>query len=268
MSAIKLVNKESLYAISDLNADTIIKMSDDQLADYQETLTNAVNIFPVQRSHLENAFAKMDYAPALQWLKSMRNTLNQINADNLVKNCDKHLALYQDIDNIKHDRFKTYVDFTMATLALLYEDIKKVLEESAPEETAAPQVNFAKRIRERLATIAELNEDTINKMKDDQLKTYIKALANFPEDSISQVEGLKGAFKMKNYPSVMRWLGVLEGALTQIHANALADECRKQINLNNEYSAIRHEKLELFINYILSSISILCEDIGTLKLGG
>jgi len=271
MNPQSLLNKESLYAITDLTADKIIQMDENRLSVYQEQLTTAANLFPVQRIHLESAFKKMDYAPALQWIKSMRNTLNQIHADAIVRNIDKHLELYQDIENIKHDRFKTFIEFTMSTLALMYEDIKKVLEESAPEVSDDPRDNFvalARLVRERLTTISELNEAAIYKMKDEELKTYIKALVNFPEECSSQVEGLKGAFKMKNYVSVMRWLSALEGALTQIHANALADECRKQINLNNEYSAIRHEKLELFINYILSSISILCEDIGTLRLGG
>ncbi|MCL2203660.1 MAG: hypothetical protein FWB88_06950 [Defluviitaleaceae bacterium] len=263
----KPLSKESLYAITDLTADKIIRMSDDDLLAYQETLTNAVNLFPVQRSRLEDAFAKMDYAPVMQWIKSMRNTLNQIHADNLAKNCDKQLTLYQDIDNIKHDRLKTFIDYTMETLAMLYKDIQKVLDEQmALEVQASPQISFAKRAREQLATITEINETTLERMKDDQLKSYVKALSNFPEESISQVEGLKGAFKIKNYASVMRWLGVLEGALSQIHADGLAEECRRQINLNNDYSVIRHEKLELFINYILKSISILNDDIGSLKI--
>ena len=266
MSAAKIIKKERLYAVSELNAEKIINMSDEALAAYQETLTNAVNLFPVQKDRLQDAFRKMDYAPTLQWLKSMRNTLNQIHADNLVKNCDKHLAHHQDLENIKHDRFKAFIDFTMATLTMLYADIQLILEEVAIEEKVSPQESYAKKVREQLATIAELNETALDRITDDQLKTYVKTLSNFPEESISQVEGLKGAFKMKNYPSVMRWLGVLEGVLSQINADSLAEECRRQINSNNDYAAIRHEKLELFINYILTSISMLNSDIGSLKL--
>jgi len=260
-----LLNKESLYQISELNADKIINMSDDQLITYQETLTTAINLFPVQKHRLQESFRKMDYPPTLQWLKSMRNTLNKIHADNLVRNCDKQINQYQDIDNIKHDRFKTFVEFTVDTVEMLYNDIQLVLNEVPGEEDVDPQETFAKMMREQIATITEINETAVEKLKDDQLKTYAKNLMNFPDESVSQMEGLKGAFKIKNYPSVMRWLNVLEGALTKIHADGLAEECRRQINLTNDYSAIRHEKLEIFIKYIITSMTMLCNDIDTLN---
>jgi hypothetical protein len=262
----KLLNKESLYALTDLTADKIIRMTDDQLLVYQETLTNAVNLFPVQKDRLEDAFSKMDYAPTLQWLKSMRNTLNQIHADNLAKQCDKQLLLNQDIENIRHDRLKTFIEFFMATLTLLYSDIQLVLDELLVIEKTNPKENFAKRVKNQLSSISEINSDKIERLTDDQLKGYIRNLKNFHEDCPAQENGLRSSFKIKNYSSVIRWLGVIEGALAQIHADSLAEECRRQININNDFSSIRHEKLELFINYALSSLSMLCSDIASLKL--
>jgi hypothetical protein len=262
----KPLNKESLYAVTDLSADKIIKMTDAQLKSYQETLTNAVNLFPVQKERLEDAFSKLDYAPTLQWLKSMRNTLNQIYAENLAKQCDKQLVLNQDIDNVRHDRLKTFIDFFMASLTMLYKDIQQVLDETKAKEKTRPKETFAKKTKTQLATIAEINESAINKMSDDQLKIYIKALKNFCDDCPTQENGLRSAFKIKNYASVMRWLSVIEGALTQIHVDNLAEECHRQVNLNQDISNLRHEKLEPFVNYVLTSLGMLCSDIGALNL--
>ncbi|MCL2500131.1 MAG: hypothetical protein FWE90_07310 [Defluviitaleaceae bacterium] len=262
----KVLNKESLYAVTDLTADKIIKMTDTQLRAYQETLTNAVNLFPVQKDRLEDAFAKMDYAPTLQWLKSMRNTLNQIHADNLAKQCDKQLAINQDVENIRHDRLKNFIDFFMASLTMLYKDIQSVLDELKTKEKVKPKESFAKKVKNQLSTVAEINEKTIERMSDDQIKGYINKLKDFLDDCPAQEDGLRSAFKIKNYASVMRWFNVIEGTLTKIHADHLAEECHRQINMNNDYSAIRHEKLEPFVNYVLTSLNMLCADIGSLQL--
>jgi hypothetical protein len=259
----KLLNKESLYAVTDLTADKIIKMTDAQLRTYRESLTNAVSLFPVQKDRLEDAFAKMD---TLQWLKSMRNTLNQIHADNLAKQCDKQLALNQDIDNIRHDRLKTFIDFFVASLVLLYKDIQTVLDELSQTEKSSPKESFAKKIKNQLSTVSEINMQTIERMTDDHIKVYIKKLRNFTEDSPAQEDGLRSAFKIKNYASVMRWLSVIEGTLTQLHVNSLAEECQRQASLNQDISAIRHEKLEPFVNYVLTSLSMLRSDIESLQL--
>ena len=262
----KLIKKDRLYTITDLTADKIISMSDEQLSAYQETLANAVNLFPVQQTRLAESFKKMEYAPVLQWLKAMRNTLTAIHADALVKQCDKQLEQYADIENIRHDRFKTFIEFIMGTLTMLYKDIQVILDEVDAAEPEKVQENLAKKIRNQLATISELNETAIERLKDDQIKAYLQSLVAFVEECPNRTDALKGAFKMKNYPSVMRWLGVIEASLANIHADSLTEECRRQININNEYNNIRHEKLELFINYILTSLGQLCADIGSLKL--
>jgi hypothetical protein len=262
----RLIKKDSLYTLTELSADKIIKMNDDELRSYQETLANSVNLFPIQKERLEDAFKKMDYAPTLQWLKSMRNTLNQIHADNLVKQCDKQLVLFHDVDNIRHDRLKMYIDFFIPTAAMLYADIQMALDELAVTEKSGVKENYAKKVKERLSTITELNQAAIGRMTDDQLRGYVKSLITFHEDCPAQENGLRSSFKIKNYASVIRWLGVIEAALAQINADNLVEECRRQINLNNDYSAIRHEKMELFINYFLTSLSLLCADIGVLKL--
>jgi hypothetical protein len=262
----KQLKKETLYTITELTADKIIQMSDEQLIAFQETLSNAVNLFPVQKDRLEESFRKMDYPPTLQWLKSMRNTLNQIHADNLVKQCDKHLALNHDLENIRHDRLKTFIEFFMATLAMLYKDIQLALDELAFEEKIPPEECFARKTKEQLATIEEINVASLDHMTDEQLKAYIKTLGEFYNDSSARENGLKSSFKIKNYASAMRWLNAIESALSQIHAEGLAEECRRQINLNNDFSSIRHEKFELFVNYVLTSLNMLCNDIASLKL--
>jgi hypothetical protein len=170
------------------------------------------------------------------------------------------------LENIRHDRLKTFIDFFMATLTLLYNDIKLALDEVAIEEINTQEDSYAKKTKEQLATIDELNATHISRLSDDQLRAYIKDLAIFYDECSARENGLRSSFKIKNYPSAMRWLSAIESSLTQIHATNLAEECLRQINLNNDYSAIRHEKFELFINFILSSLDMLCNDISYLNI--
>jgi hypothetical protein len=54
---------------------------------------------------------------------------------------------------------------------------------------------------------------------------------------------------------MLRWLSQIEESLAKIHADNLTEDCRAQIAQNKEFSGIRHEKLEIFINYFLSSLN-------------
>ena len=64
----------------------------------------------------------------------------------------------------------------------------------------------------------------------------------------------------------MQWLSAIEDSLSKIHANSLLEECRSQINQNKDFNSIRHERLEMFVNYFLTSVSMLADDIKMLHL--
>jgi hypothetical protein len=258
-------SKESLYKITELSTDKIANLTDEEMAAYCEQLHNAVNLFPVQKNHLEQAFAKMEYAPTLQWLKSISNTLTRIYADNLVRQCKKQLAQCSDPENIRHDRLKNFIDFFTASLTMFYADVAQVLKQTETATVVNQEDTDAKRIRVQLATIDELNQTAIDKIPNSKLSTYIKNLHHFCHTGIDNENGLRGAFRMKNYASVISWLDIIEASLIKIHADNLAEECKRQINANNDYAAIRQEKFELVINYICSALSMLRTDIESLK---
>jgi PleD family two-component response regulator len=64
----------------------------------------------------------------------------------------------------------------------------------------------------------------------------------------------------------MQWLSAIEEVLTSIHADGLAEDCQKQIELNKDYNSIKHDRLEVFTNYFLSTLSMLAADIKHLHL--
>jgi PleD family two-component response regulator len=58
----------------------------------------------------------------------------------------------------------------------------------------------------------------------------------------------------------------IEEALSQILADDLLTDCREQLELSLDVDNIRHEKTEIFVNYLLSSLSMISDDIRMLDL--
>jgi hypothetical protein len=103
-------------------------------------------------------------------------------------------------------------------------------------------------------------------MTDAQLNGYLDCLSAFHEGFKAQEDGLRNAVRMKQYTSVLRWLASTEESLSKIHANNLLEDCREEISQCKDISAIKHDKLEVFSNYFLSSLSMLSADIKKLNL--
>ncbi|MCL2617100.1 MAG: response regulator [Defluviitaleaceae bacterium] len=263
------VSKEKLYQISELNAEVIGQMSEGQLQNYAEALRSASNIFPMQKEKLESTFRMMDYLPMLQWLRALKNSLSRIHADSLARDCEKQIGLNQDVDKIRHEKLGTFLDYFLANTTMLFSDVQNMLEEMAAlewsEANNKPEAQN-ERIKTKLLSIAELDSSKIEQMTEDQLHSYTDILNAFIEDLPAEEDGLKGAIRAKNYESVMQWLAAIEESLSQVHADALMEECRAQINQNQDFSSIRHEKLEIFVNYFLNSLAMLTDDIRLLHL--
>jgi CheY-like chemotaxis protein len=256
-------NKEKLLAISDLSSEKIDQMKENQLQDYIRTLSVCVNVFPAQKEKLESAFLTMDYASVLQWLKIIRNSLFRIHADNLAKECEKQINLNHDLENIRHEKFRVFIDYFISSLTMFFADITRSLSELESEQKHESKADI---IRDKLLTVSELNSEKIEKMTEAQLADYTEQLISFHEDFGAQENGLKNSVKIKHYAFVMQWLTGIEDSLSKIHADELLEECRSQISLNKDYNNIRHERLEVFVNYFLSSLSMLASDIKTLDL--
>jgi len=263
------VAKKKLMSLSDVDADLIKGMTDTQLLSYVQVLNVIVTSYPLQKEELLHAFSEMDYASVFQWLQIINSSLSQMHADELFRECEKHINQNQDLNAVRHERVKVFLDYFIPTLDLFVADVYKVLEDIEAlevEETEQEQEADPDAIKEKLYTISELDSDIIAKMSDDDLSEYIKVLNGFHIEFQAQENGLRGSIKIKHYVFVLQWLTAIEETLIKMHATELATDCRNQITINKDFNNIRHEKLEVFINYLLSSLSMLSADIKMLHL--
>ena len=260
--------KKKLSGLSDINKEAVKSMTDKQLYNYIQALNVTAATFPVQKDELEHALEKKDYASLFQWLKVISSSLSQVHADELAKECEKQVELYKDLNNVRHERVKVFINYFMPTLDLFFTDVYNVLDDLDVDVKNVEQQNEAEpdKIKEKLLTISELNSDTIKKMSESELCDYVETLNAFHAEFHAQENGLRGSIKIKHYVFVLQWLTAIEETLVKLHATELAEDCRNQISLNKDFNNIRHEKLEMFVNYLLSSVSMLSADINMLHL--
>jgi CheY-like chemotaxis protein len=112
--------------------------------------------------------------------------------------------------------------------------------------------------RERLLAISEISLAGIQKMDEGKFEAYVCSLNSFIEALPVQEEKMKAALEAKDYSALATALADVRDLLEAIHAGYMADECTKQIK---ELKNVRHEKLEVFMTYFLSNLSMLSIDI-------
>jgi len=83
-------------------------------------------------------------------------------------------------------------------------------------------------------------------------------LNSFTENYPEQEENIKIALKSADYDTLKKLLSDVKDTLEKIHADEMAQECAKQINVIGK---TMHEKIEAFMRYFLSSLSMLSIDI-------
>jgi len=114
-------------------------------------------------------------------------------------------------------------------------------------------------IRERLLGISELNiEQKLLHMRGGQLDEYLQGLDLFVENFPTLEAELRGALEERDYFSFSGCLTDIREMLIQIRADELADECLKLIN---GLVAIKQEKLEARMTFLLSVLTMLSIDI-------
>jgi len=114
-------------------------------------------------------------------------------------------------------------------------------------------------IRERLFEITELDVSQILAlMRENQLFEYIQTLITFVENFPLLETALKESLEAKDYLSYSKTLANIRDMLNGIYANELAEECQKQINA---LVAIKHEKVQASMTYLLSLLAMLSIDI-------
>jgi hypothetical protein len=121
-------------------------------------------------------------------------------------------------------------------------------------------------IKTKLLAVSELNAKKIEQMTDERMNTYIDALIAFAEGFQAQETGLRSSVKIRQYTSAFRWLVSIAESLSRIYADDLLEDCQNQIKLNKDINSVRHEKLENFINFFLSNLSMLAADLEKLNL--
>jgi len=264
------VAKEKLSEISELNSEAIKKMADNQILSYVQALNVTAAAFPLQKDELVQAFNDKDYATVFQWLQLISSSLSQMHADKLAGECEKHININNDIENVRPVRVKVFLDYFVPTLDLFVSDIHKVLEDLDALEDVDVVVQKEdigpESVRKKLRTISDIDPNSISQMDDDELSDYVKFLNGIEAEFKTQESGLRSAIKIKHYVFVIQWLTGIEEILTKLNATQLATDCKNQIATSKDFNNIRHEKLEVFINYLLSSVSMLVADIKALKL--
>lgn len=261
------IAKEKLSSLTEIDSEAINSMTDSQLFSYIQALNVTAAAFPLQKEELVHAFSENDYATVFQWLQVISSSLSQMHADHLAKECEKFLKVNNDLSNVKVPRLRVFIDYFVPTLDLFVKDVHDVLEELEVEEAAPPSIEKGRpKLRDLLLTIHDLDAEHIKQMHEDDEDDYVRAVAAFPAEFQAQENGLKSSIKIKHYTFVMQWLNAVKESLTKIHATELAADCTKQIAANKDFNNIRHEKLEVFINYLISSASMIATDINALGL--
>ena len=261
------VTKEKLLTLTDIDPAAIEGMTKSQLSAFVQALNVTAAAFPLQKEELLHAFSEMDYPTVFQWLEIISSSLSQMHADELANECEKHINLNKDLSNVRHVRVKVFIDYFIPTLDLFFSDVHQVLEDLDVVEVEPQAVETEPvKVKEKLLTISELNADLISDLAEEDLSDYLWALNTFHAEFQAQENGLRGSLKIKHYVFVMQWMTAIQESLTKIYATELANDCANQININRDFNNIRHEKLEVFINYLLSSMSMLSADIKMLNL--
>jgi CheY-like chemotaxis protein len=112
--------------------------------------------------------------------------------------------------------------------------------------------------KERLLTISELSLAGIQKMDEIKFEAYVQSLNSFIEKLHEQNKKMKAAMEAKDYSSLGKAFADVRDLLEAIKAGYMADECTKQIK---ELKNVKHEKLEVFMTYFLTSLSMLSIEI-------
>ncbi|MCL2874313.1 MAG: response regulator [Defluviitaleaceae bacterium] len=259
---VRISDKKKLLDISDLNVEKISEMTEDQLYNYTESLSTFLEIFPAQKERLKVAMQAKEYASVLQWLTSIGNALSRIHADGLAKNCQKQVGLNQNIEGIRHEKLVTFVNFFMASLSILYDDIQNVLERQEPEiEGGEAALLEPEELRKKILSVTELSAEKIKQIDDENLPDFIGLLNVFTSDIPKQERRLKNVLKSKDYASVLHKLESIGNSLAQIHADDLLEEYQDQIKTSCNIDNVRHEKLEAFVDYFFASLTMLVSEI-------
>jgi CheY-like chemotaxis protein len=118
------------------------------------------------------------------------------------------------------------------------------------------------RKRESLYGISDLNlAEILGRMTDSQVDEYWETLSSFTEKYPELEEKIKADLAAKDYALFAKHLADLRDVLNEVHADDMARDCQTQLNGLTSAESVKHEKLEAYITYLLTTVSILSIDI-------
>ncbi|WP_461246082.1 response regulator [Treponema sp. R6D11] len=263
-----MISKEKLLEISELNlAGKIEKMNEIDLKNYNQLLYTYTDNLPEQDRRIKVALEAKNYDALTKHLTGVKGILEKIHADEMAADCAKQIT---SLGTVKHEKLDAYMrHYFLFSLSSLAADIQKAdgrtvepqKEESAQtEEEQKETTEKAKPInKDKLLAIAELKlAGKLEKMDENTFNDYVQLLNSFTENYPEQEEKIKTALKAVDYDALKKQLSEVRDILEKIHADEMAQECAKQIKAIGN---TMHEKIEAFMRYFLSSLSMLSINI-------
>jgi len=113
--------------------------------------------------------------------------------------------------------------------------------------------------RERLLAISELNlAEKIEQMDEGKLSNFVQLLNSFCDNLPGLEKKIKDALVKKDDDTLKKNITAVRDLLAKINADEMAQDCTKQIS---RIGVEKPEKIEAYMRYFLSSLSILSTDI-------
>ena len=129
--------REKLLGIGDLKiSERLLKMGQDQFAEYIRELNSFVDTFPQVQASIIAALGKKDIAALSEKVMALQEVLTRVGAEDIAAECRKYVAL---VSSEKSGKFESYVSYFLSQLAALSIDIQMALfQEEVPGLTDAP----------------------------------------------------------------------------------------------------------------------------------
>jgi CheY-like chemotaxis protein len=258
-----MINKDKLLGISELQlAGKIEQMDEGKLNNFVQLLNSFSDNLPALEKKIKDALVTKNNDALKKHLMSVREILVKIYADEMAQDCTKQAAR---IGNERHEKIEAYMRYFLTTLSMLSADIQNAQQQagktSAPKDTSVNNLKNTKeetRILERLLEISELNTEKIEQLEEDEFLNYLQVLNEFTENYPGQEEKIKDSLKLKDNEALITHLSGIKEILEKIFADEMAKDCAKQIGSIGTASV---EKIEAYMSYFLSSLSMLSIDI-------
>ena len=263
-----MINKEKLLEISELQlSGKIEQMDEGKLNNFVQLLNSFSDNLPGLEKKIKDALVTKNNDALKKNISTVREMLVKIYADEMAQDCAKQIDR---LDSERHEKIEAYMRYFLSTLSMLSADIQKAQQEGKPADASqnASQKGAAgndaknkkddSKVLERLLDISELNTEKIEQMEEDEFLNYLQVLDTFTENYPAQEEKINDALKLKDNDLLTKHLTDVKDILEKILADEMAQDCAKQINAIGVTSP---EKIEAYMRYFLSSLSMLSIDI-------